>query len=274
MKKKLLAMLLVLCMLTFCTVTALAAPTEITPTPAESKTYNVEYTTAEGVANEGKQYVLLIVRAPKGATLGQETALGELDVNSILYIDQAGADAAGKVTFTGLQLKSQTSANVYIAGETLEAPVHMGYIEVAGVSAGGTIKFHGNTSTATVKLLNPADQTEAASVETGTDGAYEFETVPAGEYLMKVVKAGYADAQKAVEVTGDSLGEFSIEKYAGDIVKNGSINFFDLQKLLPDYDREGNDIVDQATDLNGNGSTNFFDLQILLANYDTTPTEG
>ncbi len=266
MKKKLLAMLLALCMITFCTATALAAPSKITPTEAEGKTYNVEYATNDA-ANSGKQYVLLIVKAQKGATLGQETALGELDVDSILYIDQAGADDQGKVTFTGLQLKSHTSANVYISGETLNAPTHVGYIEVAGVTVDGSVKFHGSYSPATVRLLDPASGAEVIDpVQTDNNGAYTLETVPAGTYSVEVTKPGYCKVTKQnVSIEDDTpLAAINITGYAGELNGNGIIDVTDLGMLLDDFNKSGNAIANAGSDITGNGMVDVTDLGCLL----------
>lgn len=268
MKKRLLAMLLALCMFTLCTATALAAPEKITPTPAESKTYNVEYTTTEGASNAGKQYVLLIVKAPKGVALGTETALGELDVDSILYIDQAGADDQGKVTFTGLQLKSHTSANVYISGETLNAPVHIGYIEVAGVTVDGSVKFHGNYSPATVRLLDAASGAEViAPVQTDVSGAYTLETVPAGDYWVEVTKPGYCKVTKQnVSIEDDTpLSAIDITGYAGDINGSNKVNGADLSILLNNFNGSTENLSNTAADINGSGKVDGTDLGYLIA---------
>lgn len=266
MKKKLLAILLALCMFTFSTVTALAIPSEITPTPAESKTYNVEYATND-TANSGKQYVLLIIKAPKDATLGDETALGELDVDSILYIDQAGADENGKVTFNGLQLKSQTSANVYISGETLNAPVHVGYIVVAGVTVGGSVKFHGNYSPATVRLLDAESSDEVASVSTDNDGVFTLETVPTGEYSLEVTKPGYCKVTKHnVSIEDDTpLSVIDITGYAGDINGSNKVNGADLSILLNNFNKSTENLSNAAADINGSGKVDGTDLGYLIA---------
>lgn len=233
-----------------------AAAEELPPVQGDGRTYTVTY---QGMAN--KQYVILILRENAG--------LESVDVNSILYIDQAAADSSGTVTFSNFQMKSNTSADVYIGGEDLSTPVNPYHITVSGVEVNGTVSFYG-TNRLPLVTLQDAQEGDVDTVNTDSAGAYTFTGVPEGEgYKLVVTRGGYLTLTKA-NVTvedGTALPTLDIKKCAGDVDGNKTINVYDLNFLLTDFNKTAGGLAKEFSDLDANGAVNVYDMNYLLGNF-------
>lgn len=265
--KKLVSLLMAVLFLCGATVTAWAVPVKQEPleSDATGKTFTITYNA--GAENAGKQYVLMVVRQQKGTELGSEIDFTTLDESTLLYIDQTAADENGVATFEGLQLKSHTSANIYISGEGFTKPTHIGYIEVQGVSVQFTVTLvPGDNGQATVKLLDP-DGNEVLSGESENGGTGQLDSVQAGTYDVRIEKPGYLPVTvKGIEVE-DTLPEVDLQLYGGDFNGDGKVDYNDLNLLVGDYNHSGSTISKEVIDINGDGVVNYIDLNILVGGY-------
>jgi len=244
MKKVLFAMLACAVLLSMA---AFAEPS--TYSPGNDGTYTIGFT--EGAASN--YYALLVVEG-----VYEEGATPVISEDTVLYIDQATADANGDVSFDGWIPKNEEPATVYLGGTGLDTPVLLGYLGANNFVVAGTVTTDSGTSyEATVTLTN-ADGTYTA---TSVSGAYSVE-VPEGTYTFTVnVKnhLSYTDADFAV--TADVSGK-DVAVKGGDVDASGTVDFDDLTPILNDYKVSG-----AESDIDGNGTVDFDDLTPVLNNY-------
>lgn len=250
--KKVLSMLLVL--VAVMSMTAFAAEPQ-TYRPAADGTYSIPYT--EGTAN--KYYALLVVKDKYEA---DETPV--ISEDTVLYIDQATADANGDVSFDGWIPKGEegTEATVYLGGTGLESPVLLGYLGAKNfVVSGNVTTDSGTTYNATVTLTDAENNVFTA---TSTGGAYSVE-VPEGTYTFKVnVKNHLSYTDNDFAVSANVEGK-DVNVLGGDIDGDGSVAFADLSAILKDYSTSTTD-----ADIDGDSSVAFTDLSAVLKNYGAT----
>lgn len=242
--KKVLSVLLVL--VAVMSMTAFAAETY---TPGGDGTYSIGYT--EGI--NGSYYALLVVEG-----VYEEGATPTISEDTVLYIDQATADANGDVTFDGWIPKNEEPATVYLGGTGLETPVLLGYLGSNTFVVSGTVTTDSGTTYEATVTLTDAE----GGVYTGTseNGAYSVE-VPEGTYTFKVnVKnhLSYTDADFAV--TEDVSGKDMTVK-GGDVNADGKINELDLGEVTTNLGS-----VEAECDINGDASINELDLGKVTTN--------
>ena len=132
MRKCFKALSLTLVLMMLVSVTVFAAETDPTVTPADNNTtaaFDSTFVKLESVtyANDaivaGGQYMVFVVTAnAEGEYIPTES--------SILYINQAQASEAGKITFSNVYPKTVADSAVMISGTGLAAPVVVATIEV------------------------------------------------------------------------------------------------------------------------------------------------
>ena len=102
-----------------------------------------------------------------------------------------------------------------------------------GVEVSGTITSYGSkTDTITVQLIE-AGLTEPAyeAIVTGNSAAYSFETVPTGEYTLKVMKKGHAPWTEEIAVDGSAVTKDVTIYLIGDVNRDGKIDANDMQRI-------------------------------------------
>lgn len=265
MKKKVLLLGAALSMLLAVSAGAAAAPV-VTP---DGNIYTVEFNA--GSTNAKEQFVLLITTPSEGDTLTN------VDVDSILYIDQQEADESGNVKFENFQLKTNTNADIYIGGGDLGAPQKTANaIEVTAADVTGTVTLAGRTGTpnghsgATVTLT---DKDKKTSVEQSTDstGAYTFTAVAPADYTLTVTMPGYLSYTKTtLKVPGGLVP--TVKLISGDIDGNGYVTGIDLQGVLAAFGKPLDSLSNKLVDLNGDGFVSGLDLSNVLAGYGQEPT--
>lgn len=243
MKKVLFAMLACAVLLSMA---AFAEPS--TYSPGNDGTYTIGYT--EGAASN--YYALLVVEG-----VYEEGATPVISEDTVLYIDQATADANGDVSFDGWIPKNEEPATVYLGGTGLDTPVLLGYLSAGKFVVSGKVTSQ-TAYEATVTLTDAED-----NVFTGTtiDGVYAID-VPGGTYKFVVTAPGQTSYTKnALEVSADmTFKDVSIK--AGDVNYTGEVNAADLNGLLVKFNS-----TDVDCDVNGSGEVNASDLNNLLVNF-------
>lgn len=238
-------------------------------------TYNV------GEANAAALYGMIVV-----AGTGEN-----VDLNTILYIDQATANDAGIIKFENFapmgEAPSEYDAETDAAGDNdgilfEECTVYIGGASIgdtaqaigilkngSGVPVSGTVVDTVSSKFATIKILDGTD--EIGTAETDENGEFSL-TIGGGENLtVTVSKTSYLTfTYTGVDVTGAvDLGEIDVSDCAGDVDGNGIVEFPDLQEVLAVYNEGSED----AADVDGNGIVEFPDLQAILASYNDSASD-
>ena len=251
--KKVLSVLLVL--MTIMSTVAFAAELP-TYTPEADETYSISYT--EGT--EGSYYSLVVV---DGVYQADETP--EISEESVLYIDQATADANGDVTFDGWIPRTDKAATVYLGGTGATKPVLLGYLAAATREISGTVSGAPATANqATITFTGLGEEVEYTATANAS-GAYTI-NVPEGSYTFKVNIDNYIEKVETVTVTEDASKDVTL--LGGDVNADGAINDADITKLV------NGGSYDATCDIDGNGTVDFYDLMVVLNNYGkTTPSD-
>jgi len=251
--KRVLSFVLV-CMLLMSISAFAADPT--TYEPAEDGTYSIGYT--EGTAN--KYYSIVVVEGKY-----EEGATPEISEDSVLYIDQATADANGDVTFDGWIPKNDEVATVYIGGTGADKPVLLGYLAAATRTiTGKVLEVPATANEATVTFTGTAGDT-VGTEETATadaSGAYTIK-VPEGSYRVKVEIDNYLSYEEDYTVNADAAYE-DVTLLGGDVNADGAINDADITKLV------NGGSYDATCDIDGDGAVDCDDLMVVLNNYGKT----
>lgn len=224
---------------------------------AADGTYSIGYT--EGT--NGNYYALLVVDG-----IYEEGAAPAITEETVLYIDQATADANGDVSFDGWIPKSGATetmlATVYLGGTGLDTPVLLGYLGTNSFIVAGTVTTDSGTTYEATVTLTDAEGT--AYTATSDAGAYSVE-VPEGTYTFNVnVKNHLSYTDNDFAVTQDVEGK-DVSVLGGDIDASGTINFDDLTQILKDYQTSTSE-----SDVDGAGTVGFDDLTVVLKNYTAT----
>ena len=243
--KKVLGMFLVL--VAVMSMTAFADLPTYTPSP--DGTYSIGY--AEGKASN--YYALLVVEG-----ICDADATPVISEDTVLYIDQATADANGDVSFDGWIPKNESPATVYLGGTSLAKPVLLGYLGSNTFVVSGTVSTDSGTSyEATVTLTSGEDVFTATSV----NGAYAIE-VPEGNYTFNInVKNHLSYTQNGFAVSADVSGK-DVKVLGGDLNGDGKVVTFDLDVVLSKFNA-----ADESADIDGSGTVNTLDLDIVLSNF-------
>ncbi|MBO4950387.1 MAG: hypothetical protein J6E38_05140, partial [Clostridia bacterium] len=228
----------------------------VTYEPAEDGTYSIGYT--EGTASQ--YYSLVVV---EGKYTADETPV--ISEESVLYIDQATADANGDVTFDGWIPKNDEKATVYLGGTGADKPVLLGYLAAATRTITGTVfEVPATANEATVTFTGIAGDTVGTEVTATADanGAYTIK-VPEGSYKVKVEIDNYLSYEEDYTVNADAAYE-NVTLLGGDVNEDGAINDADITKLVNggSYNAE--------CDIDGNGTVDYYDLMVVLNNYGKT----
>ena len=238
------------------TCSALAATEGYTTDSAGTVDYaGGKYTASYTEATSGNQYVILVV---KGSA--SDYSISE---NTIMYIDQKAAES-GTISFDFIP-KSTPDCVVLLGGEFSDgqSPKVLGTLIGQGVTVNGTVKYQGNTSTATVALKDKESDEILYTTNTDNNGAYSFESVAIGDYNLYVTKKSYLTYTRSVSITDTTvLDEVDMMLLAGDINESGKVNNEDLAIIVRNFNGD-----DTSSDINGTGKVNSEDLSALLSSF-------
>lgn len=232
-------------------------------------TFDDSFTVGFDGADADSSYVLLMVKADidsDGNLIGASPY--SITADDILYVDQRLSDSNGTISFD--VLPSRVANSVLLLGGsftsgTLESPVVLGTVNVAGVDVSGAVGLQGRLSGklngVTISLIPVAGDSILA--DTDTSGNYLFSGVSHGDYRLKVEKSGYLSYEKLVLTIANDLILDQISLKGGDINSDGQVTSTDLSTLLSLY----LNTTTAVSDINGDGQVTSTDLSILLANY-------
>ncbi len=129
----------------------------------------------------------------------------------------------------------------------------------------GTVSSPGGVAAEGVRI-SLTGASIAYSAVTNFSGAFSLRAVAAGSYKLGAALKGYLISGPAtLEVAGEINGLAMVARRegSGDINGDGSVNIFDLLRLLSAM--AGNSEPDGAEDVNGDGRVDIFDLLEMLA---------
>ena len=247
--KKVLSLVLVLVMCAAVMSVSAFAADKPTYSPANDGTYSIPYT--EGTS--GSYYALLVVEG-----VYEEGETPTISEDTVLYIDQATANADGDVSFDGWIPKNEEPATVYLGGVE-NGPVLLGYLGSNTFVVAGTVTTDsGTTYEATVKLT---DAEGAEFSATSVSGAYTVE-VPEGTYTFTVnVKNHLSYTDNNFAVSADVSGK-DVAVKGGDLDADGKVITLDLDIVLSKFNS-----AEDSADIDASGSVNTLDLDIVLSNF-------
>lgn len=131
-------------------------------------------------------------------------------------------------------------------------------VKSKGVTVSGTITSYGDANETVTVTLTKQGETALVFTDTltGNSAAYSFETVPTGEYTLKVEKKGHALWTEEITVGTDNIGKDVTVYMYGDVNRNGTVtvldaswirqylvgkkDFDEYQLLLADVNKSGN----------------------------------
>jgi hypothetical protein len=133
----------------------------------------------------------------------------------------------------------------------------------------GVVKYEkrGDQSGITVKVS--ANGTQLAEVQTGADGSFQFDNVPAGQYGVQFSGAGHLSASATIDVQAGQGATVQITLLAGDIDGSGVVDLTDAGFIGANYKVQAPPAPTQA-DLNGDGVINLVDLVLVGKNFGKT----
>ena len=140
-------------------------------------------------------------------------------------------------------------------------------VKSKGVSVSGTVTSYGSkTDTITVQLIE-VGHTEPAyeTPVTGTSAAYSFETVPTGNYTLKVMKKGHAPFTKEITVGDSNVTENVTIYLIGDVNGDGAIDATDMQRIYAHISGDNTFSNSAQGDVNGDGNVDATDMQRIYA---------
>ncbi len=172
-------------------------------------------------------------------------------------------------TVNGVEhMYTRNSSNDYV---TDGSTVMMGSIDLPvkskGVTVSGTITSYGDANETVTVTLTKQGETALVFTDTltGNSAAYSFETVPTGEYTLKVEKKGHAPFTKEITVGDSNVTEDVTIYLIGDVNRDGKIDANDMQRIYAHISGE-NVFSDLAQgDVNGDGKVDANDMQRIYA---------
>ena len=107
-------------------------------------------------------------------------------------------------------------------------------VKSKGVEVSGKVTSYGSDSDDVTVQLIEAGHTEPAYevIVSGNSATYSFDTVPAGEYTLKVMKKGHAPWTESITVGTDNITGKNVTVYLwGDVNRDGEVTAADAQEI-------------------------------------------
>ena len=278
MKKKLLALVLALCLISALAVTA-SADGRVEANEGEVITYTATY---NGEITQGGFYLLLAIKGEEPAPGETPTiAPGTLSADGIMYIDQVTATAtdaaAGKITLDGFIPKSYAGGRVFISGTGLEAPIYIGYMTSFGITISAAVTTtkstdNGQSINATGAIVTITTKDGSVSGEVSNDGSLVISGVTSTEdtATIEISKPGCVTIIINDVPIGADLQIPEISLPVGDLNGDRYINSSDVNIVWNSYTAHADGSI---ADLNGDGKVNSSDVNIVWDgdNFGATP---
>lgn len=145
-------------------------------------------------------------------------------------------------------------------------------VKAKGVEVRGRVTSYGDANEAVTVTLTKQGETgtDFTDILTGASGSapysqnYSFDTVPAGDYTLKVEKKGHAPFTKEITVGDSNVTEDVTVYLIGDVNKDGEINVTDIVALINHVNGTAPLTGIDHCDLDGDGQINVTDVVILI----------
>ena len=188
---------------------------------------------------------------PTAAELNDQLPAG-YTVTTLTWADNAAAVPGGATEMTLTELKISgtesrcqiTGGAVVIDGTAYTAKSYFNTLTLTnidlpvkpkGVTVSGTVTSYGSDSDDVTVQLIEVGHTEPAYevIVSGNSATYSFDTVPAGEYTLKVMKKGHATRLIPLTVESVDITDKNVTIYLmGDLDENGVVDVDDVLACL------------------------------------------
>ncbi len=269
--KKALMLLTAAVVLTMSAVCVSASTTLEDYIPVKDK-YTISYDV--GTTNAAGMYGIVAIK-------GTNTLIDTSNLENIYYIDQTSANSDGIITFSEFAPKGVapshkdfTECTVYIGGPGFDTAEEIGTLkkgELGIFVSGKVVDGEVNKNVITVTAKNAMGEI-LSTTQTEADGTFSIPVAVGENCSIVISKGGYC----TYTITGLNLendlvlsDDIDISSLAGDIAVSNDINFYDLKKVLDDYNKQTTDpdLLDINADINGTTDINFYDLKVVLDRY-------
>jgi len=102
--------------------------------------------------------------------------------------------------------------------------------------------------------------------QTNADGSFQFDNIPAGQYVVKFTALGHLSASTTIDVQAGQGASVQVTLLAGDIDGSGTIDLTDASFIGANYKVQVPPAPAEA-DLNGDGFINLVDLVLVGKNF-------
>ena len=139
-------------------------------------------------------------------------------------------------------------------------------VKAKGMMVSGTITSYGDANETVTVTLTKQGETALVFTDTltGNSAAYSFETVPTGEYTLKVEKKGHAPFTKEITVGDSNVTEDVTVYLCGDVTMDGEVDVDDVYLLLQLCFGEPTTEELLLGDIDGNGEIDVDDVYACL----------
>lgn len=275
--KKILSMLVVVSIVALSAMGAFAADY----LPDDNGRYTVEVTGLQA----GEMYGMVAIKG---------TQASQITEANIVYIDQATADADGKISFTSFGTMGAApddedfvEATVFVGGAGYTSATAVGTLKAAKVEeppvdekvvVSGKITDASYVNPVVVTAKNSDGET-IATAETDGEGNYSFEVEKNAAFDLTFSKQYYCTFTYTGITATDavSIPTVDMAKYAGDVNETFEVNAYDLGELLADFNKTvaaGTLTKGDPSDINSTDEVNAYDLGILLAAFNAKNTSN
>lgn len=213
-------------------------------------------------------YTVKTLTWEKGATTAPNSA-GEVTISKLEIVPAEGSYqlANSSVWINGTE-RTGTYNYSTLTLTNVKVPV-----KAKGVEVSGTVTSYGDASEDVTVTLTKQGETGTAftGTVTGASGSapysqnYSFDTVPAGDYTLKVEKKGHAPFTKEITVGDSNVTEDVTVYLIGDVNGDGKIDANDMQRIYAHISGENKFSNLAQGDVNGDGKVDANDMQRIYA---------
>ncbi len=130
----------------------------------------------------------------------------------------------------------------------------------------GVVKYEKRDNQTGIAVTVLLANTPFLQGQSNADGSFQFDNVPAGQYVVQFKAAGYLSASAAVDVSAGQGATVQVTLLAGDIDGSSTVDLTDASFIGANYRVQVPPAPTEA-DLNGDGFVNLVDLVLVGKNF-------